>query len=100
MKLLRLLALISRPKEPTWEPGTGSPTVPSPVTSERKISPGSPDCGRNKVIGMAVDQWDVRAKRVVHGRSTTAPALTKCVRSRPDGPTYLHASSKSTALLS
>src|SRR5712664_3271360 len=45
------------PNEPTFVSGTTSPTVPSPVTSERKISPADPEFGSVRVSAPAVAQW-------------------------------------------
>src|SRR5260370_3472070 len=88
-----------RPNEPMFVHGTTSPSVQSPVTSDRKISPGDPEFGSNRVNAAAVAQWLDMEKRVAPGRSIVAPTPTMCVRSKPLGPKNLLGLSKSVELL-
>src|SRR5437763_17101726 len=97
MNVFSELVVMLLPKEPTFDPGTTSPTVPSPVTSERKISPGFPEFGRASVRAPAVAQWLDVEKRVPNGRSIVAPMPRSYPHSwhrRYDGPSiqnsFLH----------
>src|SRR5258708_40024652 len=88
-----------RSNDPMFVPGRTSPTVPSPVTSDRKISPGDPEFGSKRVNAPAVAQRRDMDKRLAPGRPIVAPTPTICVLSKPLGPKHLFGLSESVGLL-
>ena len=80
-------ASISRPKLPTCVPGTKSWTVPSPVKSVRKISPGPRFAdGTTNEVESGLQKCDIMLSSNPRGKSAYPPNESWWVRSNTEGP--------------
>src|SRR6266852_3689200 len=82
---------VPRPNAPTLVPGSRSPTVPSPLKSEKKISavlaltpPAA--VGTWIEVGKALQKWEMNPRRKRAGRSKYPPKFNWWVRSSVEGP--------------